>query len=520
MSGIILDILRRKLADPTKLRHVSSAKNGEWCSPCPVCGGDDRFRCWPNQDGGEAAQTHGLSGTWWCRQCEKGGDIISLVQFVDGLSFRDACKELQIELKSGAKRLRPLRQPSQEKTWQAKQWPTPSAEWRHQATKIAELGHETLLANNKILSYLAGRGLPIEAVKQYKIGYLEGEDKSGTCFYRARSAFGLPDQQNKDGTRTRKSLWIPRGLTIPLWQPSWEQPDEVHRLRIRRRREDLTGTYNNKFILLEGSAQAPMVLAPKGVSAGMAVWVVVEAELDAMAVHYACDGRVGVIAVLTNLGKPNVEAHQWLSQSPLILVALDFDPPSQKVANKGRRPGYQGWLWWEQTYQQARRWPVPVGKDPGEAFLHGVDLAAWINAGLPSSLSIVTHENLGVFDFGELSAEEGEKANYTVETSCVKPEPAVPGEGYRWADARPGLPFCDVKFPKGFSYSIQQLREYYAGKHIHPELLVVCPKSRPVPWQWLYYKNCTKCSGHDLCLVDFLTSAQMFAPYVPEKVNV
>lgn len=520
MSDMILDILRSKLADPAKLRHVSSAKNGEWCSPCPICGGDDRFRCWPSQDGGEAAQAHGLSGSWWCRQCEKGGDLISLVQFVDGLSFRDACKELQIELKSTAKRLRPLRQPSQEKNWQAKQWPIPSEKWRHQATKIAELGYETLLSNNKILAYLAGRGLPVEAVRQYKIGYLEGEDKSGTCLYRARSSFGLPDQQNKDGTRTRKSLWIPRGLTIPLWQPSWEQPDEVHRLRVRRRREDLNADYKNKFILLEGSSQAPMVLFPKSVTAGMAAWVVVEAELDAMAVHYACGGQIGVIAALTNLGKPNAEAHQWLRQSPIILVALDFDPPSQKATNKGKRPGYQGWLWWEQTYQQARRWPVPVGKDPGEAFARGVDLAAWIDAGLPPSLSIATHESMGVFDFGKLSVGEREKTNSIAETSCAQSELGFASRGCCWADALPGSPFSDVKFPKGFSYSIQQLREYYAGKHLHPELLIVCPKTHPVPWQWLYYKNCAKCSGHEFCLVDFLTSAQMLAPYDTEKTNV
>ena len=112
MSDLILDIVRNRISG--KLRRISAAKGGEWCSPCPVCGGDDRFRIWPSQDGGEVAQKAGVSGTWWCRQCDKGGDVISLLMFADGLEFRAACKELRIELSDSGRKFSPLRQPQRE----------------------------------------------------------------------------------------------------------------------------------------------------------------------------------------------------------------------------------------------------------------------------------------------------------------------------------------------------------------------------------------------------------------------
>lgn len=515
MSELILDIIRRNIPDSSKLRHVSSAKGGEWCSPCPSCGGDDRFRCWPNQDGGAMAQKHGVPGTWWCRQCDKGGDVFDLLQLAEGLNFTAACKELRIELEESGRRLRPLRQPKQEQGWVPSQWKIPSEKWRLQATKLSNEAHDHLLGYENALGYLAGRGLPLEAVKKYRLGYLQGEDKkTGTCLFRARAAFDLPDKMNPDGTKTRKVLWIPRGFTIPLWHPGWQQPDEVHRVRIRRMKGDLREG-DKQYILLEGSGQSPMVLLPEGISPGLAPWVVVEAELDAMAVHHACGGKVGVIAVLTNRGKPDVVAHKWLSQAPLILVALDFDPPGKK----GERPGYQGWLWWKENYASASRWVVPQGKDPGDAFKAGVDLAVWVNTGLPSSLTFLQDGDLGVSEVGLPSLGEGESPAIPspAPSKSERREPWVLVNGRkRWAGALASTPLSDVQFPEGMTHPLSYLRNHYGGKELTPDLLIVCPHTKPA-WYWLNYKYCSKCPGHPLCLVEFLTSPQMLAPCEPEK---
>jgi hypothetical protein len=58
--------------------------------------------------------------------------------------------------------------------------------------------------------------------------------------------------------------------------------------------------------------------------------------------------------------KPKEHAAELLAGALCILVALDHD-----------EAGAKAWPWWETTYQQARLWPVPKGKDPGEAFAQG-----------------------------------------------------------------------------------------------------------------------------------------------------
>jgi hypothetical protein len=500
MSYIILDILQRKVG-ARKVRHVSSAKGGEWHSPCPVCGGEDRFHVWPNQNGGETAQRAGVSGTWWCRSCDQTGDVIEFLKFAEGLEFTAACKELRIELAEQTRRFRPLRQPKPvQQQWRPTEWKIPLEKWREQATKFALFAHGQIGGHAKILAYLAGRGLPLAAVERFRLGYLEGEDKTGTCLYRARAAFGLQDKKNADGTKRRSVLWIPRCLTIPLWQG-----DEVHRIRLRRRKDDLREG-DDKYLLLEGSGQAPMVLPPAGITPDMAVWVVVEAELDAMAVHYACGGKIGVIAVLTNRGKPDAAAHKLLSRSPQILVALDFDPPGKK----GERPGYQGWQWWQGQYAQARRWPVPAGKDPGEAVAKGVDLAAWINAALPASLTFLSSGDsgiLGVSDSGVCSF--GERGEISLPEPAPKPVSAI-----RWQGACADTPLSEANLPPECP-PVEGLRRCMAGEQVTDELLVVCPDLSS-PWSWTHYRYCRDCGGHRLCIIDFLTSPQMLAPLEKE----
>ena len=50
--------------------------------PCPACGGTDRFAVTP------------AKRLWCCRHCAKGGDVIALVQHLDGGEFLDAVQTL------------------------------------------------------------------------------------------------------------------------------------------------------------------------------------------------------------------------------------------------------------------------------------------------------------------------------------------------------------------------------------------------------------------------------------------
>jgi hypothetical protein len=64
----------------------------ELVGPCPVCGGRDRFAVNTAKD------------IWNCRGCRKGGDVIDLVQHLDGVSFTEA-----VEILTGEKPRAPVK---------------------------------------------------------------------------------------------------------------------------------------------------------------------------------------------------------------------------------------------------------------------------------------------------------------------------------------------------------------------------------------------------------------------------
>lgn len=392
MSDVILDILRR-FVDGTKIKKASARFGGEYHSPCPKCGGKDRFCVFPEQPGGHIAMQNGITGTWACpRHCEAGGDAIELLMWAGGLTFREACDELRIDLhertQEERRKYRPLRPlPARNTdTWTPTSYATPPDAWTTQATKLASEAHTRLLETPAVLSYLAKRGLPLDAVRRYGLGYIEGEDKEGTCIYRQRSAFGLQPKE-RDGKLVR-ALRIPRGITIPCWS------DDTHtqalRIRIRKRNTDLAEG-EDKYILIAQPAppySAPLRLAPIGVVPELATWAVVESELDAMLIHHASGGKVGALSILTASGKPDAAAHAALSAAARILMVMDWDAKPD-----GTIPTAKNWLWWRDRYPQARIWPVPEGKDPGEAFAKGVDIREWLRGGCPASCPMDdTHE--------------------------------------------------------------------------------------------------------------------------------
>jgi DNA primase len=70
----ILPIVERE----TILKKVGRTHGGEYAGACPICGGRDRFRVWPEQ------------GRFWCRGCNASGDVVDFVQRFYNLTFKDA----------------------------------------------------------------------------------------------------------------------------------------------------------------------------------------------------------------------------------------------------------------------------------------------------------------------------------------------------------------------------------------------------------------------------------------------
>ena len=365
----VLDLLRE---DGITARKAAGTKGGEWHGPCPGCGGTDRFHCWPEQNGGE--------GSWWCRGCGAGGDAIRYLMDFRGLDFRAAAAHLGRTLEARPPRplLPPRRRaaPASRAPGQARE---PGDRWRARAGELVDEAHARLLRTPGQLALLERRGLPLEAVRRYRLGWLP-ED-----VYRQRTAWGLPQEAHPQTGKPRK-LWIPAGLTIPVFRQGL-----LHRVRVRRPQPGAFGP--RKYYWVPGSGSGTMVLNPEA-----RAFVVVEAELDAMLCDFASAGDVGALGLGTISAKPDAWTHGLLAGSLTILNALDFEPahPAAPEADEAARREAEGKArqqrtardWWQAAFEQADRWPVPEAKDPGDAFAAGVDIGAWIRAGLPPVMTL------------------------------------------------------------------------------------------------------------------------------------
>jgi len=80
-----------------RLRRVLTGSNGpEYAGPCPGCGGEDRFRVWPEHLSGATG------GRYYCRGCNATGDGIEFLERFRGMSFKEAKAALGIDGATGS----------------------------------------------------------------------------------------------------------------------------------------------------------------------------------------------------------------------------------------------------------------------------------------------------------------------------------------------------------------------------------------------------------------------------------
>ena len=367
---------------------------------------------------------HDGRGGYWCRQCGTYGDAIQFLRDYEGMSYADACRELGMEAartRSGLPRT-PRPAAGQDPFEPALSAP-PAELWTRKATAFAAWAHEQLLKNSEQLAWLAARGLPLEAIKRYRLGWNPGE-RGKSCLIRPRANWGLPlaeGKPDKDSRPTvKRTFWIPRGIVVPHLATD-DPGGTVLRLRIRRPEADRQAfKQETKYYVIPGSAMDAMVLGREA-----RAFVVVESELDALMLHDQVGDLIGVISVQTaNVKKIAADVLDGLREALCILVALDAEGTDGA--------GAKGWQRWAASFSRAKRWPCPVGKDPGEAYAAGANLRAWIMAGLPPVLQP------GLLPPGQPLRAEGEEEGTGVagaevaagEKAAVEPgpDPAAPAQ--------------------------------------------------------------------------------------------
>ena len=273
-----------------------------------------------------------------------------------GLGYLDACHFLGIEPKQEGKRSlnwdRRSRKPgnSSAASWQPKESTLPGDHWATKAGQFVEWAEQQLWNTDQgkeTLSWLHGRGLTDQTVKTFRLGW------NPQAWWRKRESWGLPTALKDDGKP--KKLWLPLGLVIPKIDG-----DQIVRLRIRQPSGD------PRYYLVPGSDIGPLVIP------GGPACIVVESELDAILLHQEAGDLATMIALGSASIRPDQAAAPILHQAGTILLALDADEAGAKSA----------WGWWHEHFPKAKRWPTINGKDPSEARQNGLDLRAWVKAGL------------------------------------------------------------------------------------------------------------------------------------------
>jgi DNA primase len=325
--------------DGRTFKKVSTTNGGEYSGQCPFCGGQDRFRVWPNHNGGR----------YWCRSCGKQGDTIQYLRDFRGLSYKAA--RLLI-----GKQQRPAAFPPSAAQSEKKSDAVHSAIWSEQAANYQETFQDALWSEQgtDALAFLYSKGLTDDSIKAAGIGY--------NCIdrYRDRADFGLSEQLNDNGNQ--KKVWIPEGIVIPLIIDG-----HIVRLRVRRTEADA----DSKYILVTGSDTAPMIFSSDRARASACI--IVESELDALLINQVAGDIVDCVALGSAQAKPDTVTENLLRQAKLILIALDADEAGARASH----------LYWLPTYPNARRWPVAIGKDPSDAYQQGMSIRQWIEAGVP-----------------------------------------------------------------------------------------------------------------------------------------
>jgi DNA primase len=339
----ILDLLISEGFQPKK---IASTNGGEYTGACPFCGGQDRFRIWPEAKGG---------GRYWCRKCGKKGDAIQYLRDKDGLSYRDACMKLGVApaMNHSAK----VSRIKKKVAFEEKHEP-PGDKWQHYAGLYIETFQEWLWKEEveNARDFLYGKGISDESIKSAGLGW------NPLARYLSREEWGIPVEMKPDGKP--KKLWIPKGLVIPCYAN-----ERIIRLRVRCADPDKY----SKYVLIPGSDMRPMVW-----NTDKKVVVIVESELDGLLLHQEAGDLVEVVALGSAQAKPDQETHDLLQMADWILIALDSDDAGAKAA----------WTYWPETYGcKVKRWPCIKGKDPSEAWANELDIRAWVMAGLPEKQS-------------------------------------------------------------------------------------------------------------------------------------
>lgn len=383
--------------------QIKKSDGNSWNGSCEKCGGDGRLVIWRQSK--NASRCPEL-GRYKCRECGIGGDCISYLVEICEMTFPAALEELGLENdyqknQPNNTRRRRRKQPQRRQHRPSQKWKIQPGEhadfvedvgaWREHAEKFIGVCHDALLDRQSALDYLAARGVGLEQVKRFRLGFNVGKSskKKGDYqpAYKQAAAWGMPNLQRPNGSH-QKTIALNVGLVIPCYQRYDDDGPSGNLLRINIR------SFDRGYLISKGSLhflQAQQIINP-----GHDIALVVESELDGIALS-AILPDVTIIPMGSAGGVPGKAANLELRNKQLIMLCLDRDKISDKDLARWRsdHPGVPDPIYafgagvdrapekWFANYLQCQPWYCPAPhKDPGDAIKAGCDMAAWFAEGV------------------------------------------------------------------------------------------------------------------------------------------
>ena len=338
----IIDLAQEIHLNPIK---VASTNGGEYKSACPNCkAGKDRFCIWPNV---------GDTGKYWCRKCNCSGDGIQFCRDFLGLSYKEACQKLNIYKTPFPSKKIIYKYPYKDKNTDfiPKKPNEKNQKWKITAKAFVDKCHQNLLNNSKALDLIYTRGIKLDMIKKYQLGW------NSSDVFKQKIIWGLTDNN-------KKKVWLPKGIAIPSFKDN-----QIIKIKVRRSDWNINDKWP-KYIEISGSLQTLSIYGDitKPI-------IIVESELDAIliqqyATHLICSIALGGVSK-----KPDFTLHKIILNSSLVLISLDHD-----------EPGKNKYSFWMKNYPNLKPWPSPHAKSIGDAvqFYH-LDLVEWIKSGFSNN---------------------------------------------------------------------------------------------------------------------------------------
>jgi len=285
----------------SKQQKGTNSQNSVYCSPCPFCEeGNDRFIIWPE------SRSKRCLGRFWCRRCQKSGDTIDVYMKLKKFSNDFEAKKMFYQEYKDEKHLPPYKQ-----EYRSTSLNSPTEVWQEKLSALIDMAHKNIWKEEDLLKKLEQRGLPEQAVKDFKLGYLSNK----TTFNAQSLGYGA-DQ---------KDITIFAGMVIPTFEPSGSL------IRIKVRRLDWKPEHRlGKYLAVSGSMGGMNLIGSRKTPHVIAV----ESELDAYAVAHIAKDRALVVAVGSNTKNPDLATDFLVKKKDRLIVIYDNDEGGQAMLKK------------------------------------------------------------------------------------------------------------------------------------------------------------------------------------------